>query len=190
MEWSRLLDVAPRAGCCKAIRDQAVALNERIAKLRDYRAKLDAEKRPDAELGTDELLETAPQQNTCNDENTYMLLQTELKLRTDLAVFYQEYHVELKRLREKAFQAHEKAQADVRARLTEIGYHDVSVTVVDPCKITPGMIMSHPDVLDAKNNHAELANMSSSHDHANLNAEAIGEVRRVLNHFVKHSRFP
>jgi hypothetical protein len=89
------------------------------------------------------------------------LLRRELVIRGEVTAVVKNLRRELEGLADAAHGNLEKAMAGVRTKLVKLGYHDVPITEVDPCKITPGFVASHPDVRAAAARVRELQDSSS-----------------------------
>ena len=81
---------------------------------------------------------------------------------------------------DEAIDAHQHAQAGVRAKLVEIGYVDAPATAGIPGRIQPGWILAHPAVRAAKMEADSLRTRSGERTWQNDNLAALEQIEADL----------
>lgn len=184
VRWTRLTAIEVEPWFSKKLKTAAEAFNTRIESV------LRSREQTDRMLGAIESTDAAAidfanlVSYPTHVEGVTKDLQDELLLRRDMVSFFDDHHAELVQQREKLDAAHLEIEKRVRHQLVEIGYVDAPLSALIVGKITPGFLMSHPDVHAAKGLAASFATRCSSGEPAKLeNRKAIDQVGQQLDHF-------
>lgn len=178
MEWTGLtpIDIADYFG--KETKATAKALNERITHLLATRAALDKDSQAlEAEAAT--LGGKAIKRRQDIKARELDALAEEISTREELAAFQRQRAADLTSAAERAGAALGKAETDVRKKLVSIGYIEAPPTTSIVGKITPGMVLTHPDVVAARRRHMYLVNLYRE-EISPQNKQALERVRNAI----------
>jgi hypothetical protein len=179
MNWTTLNPINIEDFFGAETKTKAEALNVRIAALLAGRAALDSDgqafRDSAAELGGKALKRKQDLKVRELD-----LLTEEIEIREGLAAFDSMRSADAAAASNEAYTAIEKTQADLRKKLVKIGYVDAPPELQVAGKITPGMILSHPNVLAARQRHEFLVGQSRATDGRVENQKALEQVRQAV----------
>ncbi len=160
----------------RQLKDRAAAANQAWALHEADKAKLRGLELTDA----NDAQNFAEAAQACH-RNGINLLVSERKLRNELIAFYEACEPDLKAARERAFEAHEKAKADVHARLLSIGYTDEELPGSNQKSIQPLHLMTHPEVYRTRGEWDAIRSGDSLGAHRQLNRTALHELDGLIN---------
>jgi hypothetical protein len=156
------------------------ALNARIQTLLQGRAKLEAER---AEiLASDPVAIDAKtlEKRSRSRFTEYDLLREEVLVRRELQTFDDARRKECRTAAGQAYTAHTVAQSEIRAALVCLGYVEAEPEALVIGKITPGMVNSHPAVVEARNKYESLSAHADATAFRQGNAEALHRTEQRL----------
>jgi hypothetical protein len=180
MQWLTLTKLAAINGFTAAAADAVAEYNRALDQLLQNRERHSAyvqrvRDEDVSEVDFDQVIAMP-----ANRAHNAMLLQQELKLRHRYNEVEEQVHQELCRLWAIAGETFEKAKKDIHARLLKIGYHEPVEGHQDPSRITPGMVLCHPDVRAAWAEEESLRGRCADRPARRQNEECIHRITVAL----------
>lgn len=176
--WTHVVPLPSYSWLPKPLLARQKKLNARIEELTAGRATCEAERQSLAVASVESInpQQVAPLEvKAARASDRFGLLQLESILRCDLAEYFAEQTAARRKARDEAEAAHEQVRADVRQKLTAIGYVDADTP--QPGWITPAMVLGHPVVLETRLRVEELAD---DDDYPCLNRVAFDAITQEL----------
>lgn len=187
IKWTRLTPISLEDWCSPQLQEKASGFNKRINELLAGR-KTANEMQSDLH-NTDLADVDFTSCLTCSMpvEVVTESLQSELKLRRELIGFWDSHSDELRAEVEKARQDLVAAERKVRDGLVTLGYVDAEPTSQVIGKITPGFILTHPEVHGDRERYRALASALRANGRASENAAAVEQLESQLRRFVSRA---
>lgn len=175
INWNHVMVGDCDPGVAKKVKTAHAGLAERAEALqqerRDIEAKIEDLKRsPLTSMLVTELERMK--------EESIVTFQREVDLRRDLSAWIDQYHPALREVAQKADQATVSVAADIRSKLVAIGYRDIEDHIAEHGKITPSMILGHPEHLKARQRENAISGAVTSAHEIRLRNEA--DLRRTI----------
>ncbi|MCA9124461.1 MAG: hypothetical protein H6822_33955 [Planctomycetaceae bacterium] len=167
MDWQSLTTIEERPEFGKALLREIQSLNEQIESLLQTRADIDAQRAQSQNTDPAEY-DFSESKSPSLRVRTAECLKHELKLRDRLSKVFQLRRETLWKARDKAIKRLEDSKTTVRGKLLEMGY-----TESGPSAVKPLFILSHPEVIAARNDERALSEFANNNAAVNANADAI-----------------
>lgn len=179
MSWTRIIVPEARKWHTKETAKLRKHLEDQAQQIETNRRSIDEQRKKIEQTPLEELEPEAVFHSDIPQHMLFELLKIELSFRQGLATFYGLEDEDRRAEHQKAWEAFEQIQANVRERLEGIGYKSLGVYERGPGKIEPGWIMVHPEVIAARDRTNDLK--QGSPEHRKINEDAIKSITAEMN---------
>lgn len=176
--WTRIIPPHKHGWHSKKTAEKRRSLEKQLESIEKNRCSIDGDREKVELTPLEELLPEVLFDSSVPRATLFECLKQELAFRRGLAEFHELQRKDQRREYDRACKAFEDIQADVRSRLESIGFRSLDRFEQGPGKIEPGMILTHPEVVAARERKENLRH--DWDDHAKQNADAIEVITKEM----------